>query len=95
MKSSLHRPQLPPRPPLTDRQRQILGLIMEGKKDSAIGAELGISYATVRNHVEALFRKFGVQCRVGLVRTWMQNDDTSEFAASETARQTKKQDRRE
>jgi DNA-binding NarL/FixJ family response regulator len=84
-------PKTPKISPLTPRQKQILGCIMADQKDAAIAGELGIAYGTVRGHIEALFKKFHVQCRVGLVRAWFQNTDTHrELTACETVLQTKK-----
>ena len=48
---------------LTERERQILGLICEGKGDLEMSSELNLSHNTVRNHVASLYRKIGVNRR--------------------------------
>lgn len=55
------------RPPqnisLTDREREILLWMSEGKSDSIIAEIIGISYATVRYHMNNIFLKLGVNER--------------------------------
>jgi DNA-binding CsgD family transcriptional regulator len=48
---------------LSDREREVLGLICEGKSSTAIGETLGLSENTVRNHIAAVYRKIGVNRR--------------------------------
>jgi len=48
---------------LTDRERQVLGLICEGRSDAEMSRMLNLSPNTVRNHVASLFRKIGVNRR--------------------------------
>jgi DNA-binding CsgD family transcriptional regulator len=52
---------------LTSRERQMAPLIARGLGNKQIGAELGISPATVRTHVYNLFQKVGVTSRIGLL----------------------------
>lgn len=52
---------------LTERQRQVTELIMEGHPNKVIARELGISPSTVKVHVHAAFRALGVHSRVGAV----------------------------
>lgn len=52
---------------LTERERQILGLISEGCDNVAMSDRLGLSTNTVRNHVASLFRKIGVNRRAAAV----------------------------
>jgi two-component system nitrate/nitrite response regulator NarL len=49
---------------LTGRERQCLELLVEGHDTAAIVAELGVSAATVRTHVQALLNKLGVHSRL-------------------------------
>jgi DNA-binding CsgD family transcriptional regulator len=51
-------------PPLTARERQILGTIARGLQNKEIASELGISGATVRNHVHNLLEKLEVHTRL-------------------------------
>jgi DNA-binding NarL/FixJ family response regulator len=46
---------------ITEREMQILGLIIQGISYPDIGTELGISYGTVRTHVKNIFEKLQVK----------------------------------
>lgn len=48
---------------LTDREWQVLELIVKGEKNCTIGDQLYISYKTVTNHVASIFRKLHVSDR--------------------------------
>ena len=48
---------------VTPRERDVLRLVARGLDNHRIGAHLGISEKTVRNHVSALFGKLGVETR--------------------------------
>jgi DNA-binding CsgD family transcriptional regulator len=48
---------------LSDRERDVLGLICEGRSDADMGAALNLSQNTVRNHIASLYRKIGVNRR--------------------------------
>lgn len=48
---------------LSEREREILLWMSEGKSDSVIADILGISYATVRYHMNNIFQKLGVNER--------------------------------
>lgn len=48
---------------LSDREREVLGLICEGCSDAQMSTVLGLSQNTVRNHIAALYRKIGVNRR--------------------------------
>jgi DNA-binding CsgD family transcriptional regulator len=52
---------------LTDRERQITGLIARGAATGDIAEELFLSAHTVRDHVKAVFQKVGVSSRGELV----------------------------
>jgi DNA-binding NarL/FixJ family response regulator len=56
---------------LTDREREVLGLILEGRNDAEMGAALKLSQNTVRNHIAALYRKIGVNRRTAAI-IWAQ-----------------------
>ena len=47
-------------PQLTDRERDVLQLLAEGRNNEAIAHELALSRKTVRNHVSNLFNKLQV-----------------------------------
>lgn len=52
---------------LTDRERQVVGLIGEGIKNKQIAARLFISETTVRHHLTSIFDKLNVADRCELV----------------------------
>lgn len=64
-----------PRPQLTEREREVLALMIEGRDNAAIAQRLYISQSTVKHHVAAILDKLGVdnrvQAAVRAVRGWM------------------------
>jgi DNA-binding NarL/FixJ family response regulator len=50
-------------PELTDREREILGLVARGDNNAAIAQRLALSPKTVRNHVSNIFNKLQVADR--------------------------------
>lgn len=51
---------------LSDRERQVLELLVAGRTNKEIGSELGIEERTVKLHVSRLMRKVGVDNRIAL-----------------------------
>lgn len=49
---------------LTEREIEVLKLLMMGKSNTKIGDELGISHHTVKAHVCSILRKMSVSDRV-------------------------------
>jgi two-component system response regulator DegU len=49
---------------LTDRERQVLQLVVQGNTNQEVGLALGISEKTVEKHLEGVFHKLGVSSRV-------------------------------
>jgi two-component system, NarL family, response regulator DegU len=49
---------------LTNRELQVLRLVVEAKTNGEIGMLLGISEKTVEKHLDTIFRKLGVASRV-------------------------------
>jgi DNA-binding NarL/FixJ family response regulator len=67
--------------PLSDREMEVLGCVVRGLSNKEIAAMLGISHQTVKNHVTAILRKFGVEDRTqavvyALKRGWVTLRDT-------------------
>lgn len=54
---------------MTERMREVLALIAEGKKNHEIATALGISEKTIEKHRDALYKFFGVDNAVALVVT--------------------------
>lgn len=52
---------------ITDRERQILRWLREGRSNPQIGETLGISALTVKNHVQKILRKLGAANRAQAV----------------------------
>lgn len=52
---------------LTDRQLEVLGLLVEGRSTEGIAEELSISVNTVRNHVQAVLDRLDVGSRLEAV----------------------------
>jgi DNA-binding NarL/FixJ family response regulator len=50
-------------PQLTDREREVLDLVAQGRANPAIAAKLGLSQKTVRNHVSNILTKLQVADR--------------------------------
>ncbi|HKT95995.1 MAG TPA: LuxR C-terminal-related transcriptional regulator [Paraburkholderia sp.] len=48
---------------LTSREREVVGLAAEGLLDKEIAQRLGISYTTVRTHLDRSFQKLGINNR--------------------------------
>jgi len=53
---------------LTERQRQVMDMVLAGKPSKNIAADLGISQRTVENHRAAIMEKTGTRSIPDLVR---------------------------
>ncbi len=53
--------------PLSEREMEVLNLVVEGKSNKEIASLLGISHQTVKNHITSILRKFGVEDRTQAV----------------------------
>jgi DNA-binding NarL/FixJ family response regulator len=61
-----------PRPALSGRELEILGLLAKGLSNRAISRELFISEATVKTHLVHVFDKLGVDNRTAAITTALQ-----------------------
>ncbi len=52
---------------LTEREREVLRMLAQGSKTETISAQLHLSLATVRNHIQRLMAKLDVHSRVEAV----------------------------
>ena len=50
-------------PTLTERERQVLGFLAQGKANKQIAFDLGVTEGTVKTHVSAIRQKLGVTSR--------------------------------
>ena len=57
--------------PLTPNERRVLHLLLTGLSEKLIAAEMDRSYHTVHECITAIFRKFGVNNRAGLMSLWL------------------------
>jgi DNA-binding NarL/FixJ family response regulator len=57
-----------PADPLSDRERQVLQLIAEGKRTREIAELLGVSVKTAESHRTRIMKKLGIAETAGLVR---------------------------
>ncbi len=67
--------------PLSEREMEVLACVVRGMSNKEIASLLGISHQTVKNHVTAILRKFGVEDRTqavvyALKRGWVTLRDT-------------------
>lgn len=60
--------QAPLRPSLTERDRQVLRLLLEGLSNKEIAAKLSVSESAIKASLQQLFAKTGVRTRSHLVR---------------------------
>lgn len=51
---------------LTTREREVVGLVVDGRSNDEVGAALGITTKTVEGHLRRLFDRLGVQSRTEL-----------------------------
>ena len=63
LRATLKRPRRSPAEPLTDRESEILRLVVEGKGNKAIANRLGLSEGTIKSHLRNIYRKLRVQTR--------------------------------
>jgi DNA-binding NarL/FixJ family response regulator len=59
--------------PLTDREVEILGMLLRGLANKQIAAQLGISEHTVKFHVSSIYAKLNVSNRTEAVREGLRN----------------------
>jgi DNA-binding CsgD family transcriptional regulator len=61
------RSEAPKPPPLTDREAEILRWVAAGLQNKEVAAKLGISLATVRNHIHNILEKLDVHSKLEAV----------------------------
>ncbi len=66
---------LPPAPglDLTEREREVLALMVEGLSNTQIAAKLGVSSSTIKSHVSNILSKLGVASRTEAVSLALRN----------------------
>jgi DNA-binding NarL/FixJ family response regulator len=53
--------------PLSEREREVLGLLAAGRTNKEIAGELFVAEGTVKAHVAGVYRKLGVHSRAEAV----------------------------
>lgn len=48
---------------LTEREREVLGLLTKGEKNKDLALQLGISPRTMQKHLQRIYAKLGVEGR--------------------------------
>jgi DNA-binding NarL/FixJ family response regulator len=61
--SSLRRSRRSLAEPLTERETQILRMVMEGTSNKAIASRLGLGEGTIKSHLRNIYRKLQVRTR--------------------------------
>jgi DNA-binding NarL/FixJ family response regulator len=61
--SSLRRSRRPLAEPLTERETQILRMVVEGMSNKAIANRLGLGEGTIKSHLRNIYRKLQVRTR--------------------------------
>lgn len=59
---------------LSEREAEVMGLIARGRTNGQIARELFLSEKTVKNHINRIFAKLGVQDRAQAVSWWLGGD---------------------
>jgi DNA-binding CsgD family transcriptional regulator len=74
---SFHREQLLLRgladPPLSPREQDVLRLLLTDLSEREIGEALGLTWRTTHQYAGAIFKKFAVKGRIGLMAYWLRH----------------------
>jgi two-component system, NarL family, nitrate/nitrite response regulator NarL len=71
--TQVHRQATPQTAPLSERERQILRLIADGRSVPEIATELFVAPTTIKTHIRRLYEKLGVSDRGAAVAQAMRN----------------------
>ena len=58
---------------ITNREREVIDLLMKGLYYKEIASKLGISTKTIENHISKIYKKFNVQNKVELINALLKN----------------------
>ncbi len=71
---------------LTDREREVLVLIAEGKSNKEIADKLGIGVRTIETHRERIMRRLNIHSVAGLTKYAIKNELVSLDTGSDPSR---------
>jgi DNA-binding CsgD family transcriptional regulator len=71
---------------LSDAQRQVLRLLVQGASEKGAAAALNLSYHTVHAHVKQIYRQMGVRSRLELMTFCLSPPGTFRVAEHDTVR---------
>ena len=74
---------------LSRQQARVLQLVVEGKRDKEVAAQMELRFSTVRTYLHRMFLRFGVEDRVGLLRIVFMIWRKSEIMCQQRYRQQK------
>lgn len=57
--------------PMTPTEHKVLQLLLTDATEKGIARQIGLAESTTHQHVVAIFRKFGVRSRAGLMSLWL------------------------
>lgn len=60
---------------LTEREKEVLNLLLKGKSNKEISTITHISTDTVKTHLQNIYRKFGVKSRLEAVSLFLKEED--------------------
>ena len=77
----VHAASQPPAPgyDLTEREREVLALMIEGWNNTQIAGKLTVSPSTIKSHVSNILSKLGVTSRTEAVTLALRNQIISDF----------------
>lgn len=66
---------------LTPQQRRVAARVATGQPNKQIARELDIALDTVKNHLTAIYKLTGTDCRVKLALWWLRHGETGDADA--------------
>jgi len=61
--------------PLTPTEQRVTQLLLTDASQKQVAHQLGLAESTTHQHIVAIYRKFGVRSRVGLMSLWLNRAD--------------------
>lgn len=77
------------RDPLTEREEEVLRLVVDGMSNKAVARRLGIAVGTVKSHLKGIFNKLGVTSRTQAICAAEQRGLLCDGSHGEAAAKTK------